>query len=207
MRVTQFVIAGLIIFASISNTASAQKPGGTLRVYHRDSPASMSIHEEATFSTVIPIMLVRAGPAAETSRSGGRLLLPLGGLALGLVVLELALGAQSFGVPALANPCTSRPGPAGGGLDGTVQRFARSTLDGAACQLHTTREELVLSFVPAAGTRRIRWTKQTIDRALRAGLARAAHNLAGNGIVGSALAFTLSQIFAPSVEWFLQTGG
>ena len=25
-------------------------------MYHRDSPASMSIHEEATFSTVIPVM-------------------------------------------------------------------------------------------------------------------------------------------------------
>ena len=25
-------------------------------MYHRDSPASMSIHEEATFSTVVPVM-------------------------------------------------------------------------------------------------------------------------------------------------------
>ena len=32
--------------------ALAQKKGGILRMYHRDSPASMSIHEEATFSTV-----------------------------------------------------------------------------------------------------------------------------------------------------------
>ena len=34
----------------------AQKPGGILRVYHWDSPASMSIHEEATYSTVVPMM-------------------------------------------------------------------------------------------------------------------------------------------------------
>src|SRR5205807_8609699 len=32
------------------------KPGGILRVYHWDSPASMSIHEEATYSTVVPMM-------------------------------------------------------------------------------------------------------------------------------------------------------
>ena len=92
----------------------------------------------------------------------------------------------------------------GGGIDATVQRFARATLDGAACQLHTTREELVLSFVPSAGTKRIRWNRQTIDRALRAGLDHASHELAGNGIAGAALSFALRQLFAPSVEWFLQ---
>jgi hypothetical protein len=139
-----------------------------------------------------------------TTRTGRRMLATLGGFALALIVVELALGAVSFGQPRLADPCTANPGPSGGGVDGTVQRFARATLDGAACELHTTREELVLSFVPAAGTRRIRWTRPTIDRALRAGLDRAAHNLAGNGIVGQALAFTLSQLFAPSVEWFLE---
>src|SRR5918997_4224557 len=34
--------------------ALAQKPGGTLRFFHRDSPASGSIHEEATISVVAP---------------------------------------------------------------------------------------------------------------------------------------------------------
>jgi peptide/nickel transport system substrate-binding protein len=38
--------------------AQAQKPGGVLRVYHRDSPASMSIHEEGTNSVSIPMMAV-----------------------------------------------------------------------------------------------------------------------------------------------------
>jgi peptide/nickel transport system substrate-binding protein len=36
--------------------ASAQKPGGVLRITHRDSPASMSIHEEGTISVVLPMM-------------------------------------------------------------------------------------------------------------------------------------------------------
>src|SRR5436305_13856623 len=35
--------------------ALAQKAGGILRLYHRDSPASMSIHEEATWSTIMPM--------------------------------------------------------------------------------------------------------------------------------------------------------
>ena len=38
--------------------AQAQKSGGILRVYHRDSPASMSIHEEATWSTIAPMSAV-----------------------------------------------------------------------------------------------------------------------------------------------------
>src|SRR3954469_11301622 len=37
-------------------TALAQKPGGVLKMQHWDSPASMSIHEEATYSVVVPIM-------------------------------------------------------------------------------------------------------------------------------------------------------
>src|SRR5947199_4615213 len=36
--------------------ASAQKQGGVLRVYHRDSPANMSIYEEGTISVVAPMM-------------------------------------------------------------------------------------------------------------------------------------------------------
>ena len=38
--------------------AVAQKAGGILKFFHRDSPASMSIHEEATISTVGPTMAV-----------------------------------------------------------------------------------------------------------------------------------------------------
>jgi hypothetical protein len=128
----------------------------------------------------------------------------LGIAAVALIVLELALGALSYGRPQLADPCTTKAVATGGGIDAIVQRFARATLDGAACQLHTTREELVLSFVPSAGTKRIHWDRQTIDRALRAGLDHASHEVAGNGLIGNALAFTLRQVFAPSVEWFLE---
>src|SRR5215469_5068413 len=47
---------GLLIALSAVTPASAQKPGGVLKIYHRDSPASMSILEEATNSTEIPMM-------------------------------------------------------------------------------------------------------------------------------------------------------
>src|SRR6202011_1494201 len=48
--------SGLTVAALIVDPAFAQKPGGVLRIHHQDSPASMSIHEEATYSTVVPMM-------------------------------------------------------------------------------------------------------------------------------------------------------
>src|SRR5438552_10855530 len=47
---------GLLVASLLAGTAWAQKSGGILKVHHQDSPASMSIHEEATYSTVVPMM-------------------------------------------------------------------------------------------------------------------------------------------------------
>jgi len=53
------LVVGVFLSAMMSGGgAQAQKPGGVLRIYHRDSPASMSIHEEATNSVAIPMMAV-----------------------------------------------------------------------------------------------------------------------------------------------------
>src|SRR6266705_1480533 len=49
--------AGILAIALAgAGPAVAQKSGGVLKVQHWDSPASMSILEEATYSTVVPIM-------------------------------------------------------------------------------------------------------------------------------------------------------
>jgi peptide/nickel transport system substrate-binding protein len=48
----------LLVSAASSFTIAAEKQGGILRVYHRDSPGSASIHEEATYSANIPFMPV-----------------------------------------------------------------------------------------------------------------------------------------------------
>src|SRR6266852_2449918 len=48
---------GMLMLAALySGPAAGQKQGGILKVYHWDSPASMSIHEEQTYSTVVPMM-------------------------------------------------------------------------------------------------------------------------------------------------------
>src|SRR5215467_4765814 len=48
--------AGLLLGMAIASAAVAQKQGGVLRVFHRDSPASMSILEEGSISAIMPMM-------------------------------------------------------------------------------------------------------------------------------------------------------
>jgi peptide/nickel transport system substrate-binding protein len=50
--------AVLLVASAAATTANAQKGGGVLRVFQYDSPASMSIHEEALNSAQNPMMAV-----------------------------------------------------------------------------------------------------------------------------------------------------
>jgi peptide/nickel transport system substrate-binding protein len=51
----RLALAAAILILPLGS-ALAQKTGGTLKIYHRDTPPSASIHEEATNSTVSPFM-------------------------------------------------------------------------------------------------------------------------------------------------------
>src|SRR6516165_297514 len=48
--------AGWLLVALPADVALAQKPGGILKMYDPDSPASMSIHEEGTIVSERPMM-------------------------------------------------------------------------------------------------------------------------------------------------------
>ena len=79
--------------------------------------------------------------------------------AIALVGIEFANGAAGAGTLAVRDPCEPRSAFPGQGLDATLQRLVLDGLDGAACELGATREELVLSLSPArsrtsAGTTR-----------------------------------------------------
>jgi peptide/nickel transport system substrate-binding protein len=52
------VLAAIAAMVAFSTGATAQKPGGILRIHLIDSPASMSIHEEATVVAERPVMAV-----------------------------------------------------------------------------------------------------------------------------------------------------
>src|SRR5437762_12779372 len=48
--------AVLLVGMTVGGSAPAQKQGGILKVWHRDSPGNMSVLEEGTISIVAPIM-------------------------------------------------------------------------------------------------------------------------------------------------------
>jgi hypothetical protein len=119
-------------------------------------------------------------------------LLALLGAAAVLIVVELAVGAFDNRPVTLGNPCRPRDGRTGG-IDATVQRVVLDGLDGAACRLHTSREELVLSLGSGTGFRR-RWDRRTIEVALRAGLLRAADDAERRGDLPGFLAPVLRRL-------------
>jgi len=49
-------LAAWLAIGVVTAPVFAQQSGGVLKVHHQDSPASMSILEEATYSTVVPMM-------------------------------------------------------------------------------------------------------------------------------------------------------
>jgi peptide/nickel transport system substrate-binding protein len=57
-RPLRALAAAALLTAAVATPSLAQKSGGVLRVYHRDSPASMSVLEEASLSTSMPMMPV-----------------------------------------------------------------------------------------------------------------------------------------------------
>jgi hypothetical protein len=103
-----------------------------------------------------------------------------------LVAVELGKGALDEPAPKIVNPCAPRHGRTGG-FDTTVQRIVLDGLDGAACRLHTTREELVLSLGGGTVVRR-RWDEHTVEVALRAGLLRSVDEAEDRGDIPSFLA-------------------
>jgi peptide/nickel transport system substrate-binding protein len=53
----RMALAGGLALATVGAAPGlAQKPGGILKIYHRDSPASMSVHEEGTIGVIMPMM-------------------------------------------------------------------------------------------------------------------------------------------------------
>jgi hypothetical protein len=127
--------------------------------------------------------------------------------AAALIVGELAAGAVGFGASKAKDTCTARASFLGTGLDATIQRIVLSGLDGAACELGTSREELVLSFDPSLSTEPIRWDHATIERSVRAGLLRAIADARAQGSINAVTAVVLTQLAqrAP-LDWLIDRG-
>jgi hypothetical protein len=110
-----------------------------------------------------------------------------------LLVVELANGAASSVSPTVAKPCVQRAPFQGHGVDATVQRVVLEGLDGAACKLGTSREQLVLSLSPASrGT--LRSNRRTVEAAIRGGLTHAIDSEAEQGRIPALLVPLLRRV-------------
>lgn len=123
-----------------------------------------------------------------------------------LIGVELANGAADAGTLTVQDPCEPREAFPGEGFDATLQRIVLDGLDGAACELGTTREELVLSLAPSSGVQ-IEWDDETIEAAVRAGLLEAISDAEDRGSVNALVAVVLREVVerAP-VQWLIDGG-
>ena len=92
-----------------------------------------------------------------------------------VLAAEVAAGAAGYGRYAELDGCTASvdlyPGQ---GADAAVQRLALSTVNGAACELGVSRERMPLSLDARTRFSGLPLTRADLERAVRAGLSRAA---------------------------------
>lgn len=98
-------------------------------------------------------------------------------VSLALVAAYLALGGASYAPAKVTDPCEPRDWRAPSGLAEVAEQIVLSALDGAACELGTTREAVVLAFENRDELERFAQEHGVGDRELeelaRSGLVRA----------------------------------
>ncbi|HEY7256225.1 MAG TPA: hypothetical protein VH476_06025 [Solirubrobacterales bacterium] len=115
---------------------------------------------------------------------GGRRGLALVGVSMAaslvLVGVYLAAGGASYAPAKTQNPCKHRPWRNSEGLEQIAEQFTLSALDGAACQLGVSREELAQALASDEArekfAERYEISEAEIARAVRAGLLRAVND-------------------------------
>jgi hypothetical protein len=167
---------------------STPPPEGRAEYARLQSRLADEVDRAATsaFSTVFLVAaglaLLAVGPiVAGGGAAGGR----RGAVALAVAVLaatgvagwHLARGGASYEPLEVADPCKPRPADRLGGQEDVLQRIALAALDGAACRLRVTREDLALALADedarATFAAEHRISDEALERAVRDGEARA----------------------------------
>ena len=119
------------------------------------------------------------------------------------LAVELGMGAWGFGQVKRVDPCTATTRSLGGGFDAALQRIVLDGLNGAACRLHTTREQLVDSL----GGGSSRWSDEQVQKAVRVGLVQAIDKAERRGDVPGILAPLLREAAKHAPIKFLVENG
>jgi hypothetical protein len=126
-------------------------------------------------------------------------LLMLGAIAasLLLVAVYLAAGGASYAPAKTQDPCQHRAWTNPEGLQGILQQFTLSALDGAACKLGVSRETLARALATQSSreefAKRYHVNDAELARAIRAGLLRAVSDAEEAGALFGPLGFAARQ--------------
>jgi AcrR family transcriptional regulator len=94
-----------------------------------------------------------------------------------LVVIYLALGGSSYAPSSVQDPCEPRPWRDPDGVEEAVEQFTLSGLDGAACELHVSRETLAAALATEESREQFAVeygvSDAELEAAVRAGVTRA----------------------------------
>lgn len=116
----------------------------------------------------------------------------------GLVLAYLALGGASYAPAKVADPCAARDWRSPSGFQEAAQQIVLSALDGAACDLGVSREQLVLAFESRNSLRRFARRQgigsAELEQIVRAGLVRAVDDAAGAGALDPTTAGLLREL-------------
>jgi hypothetical protein len=115
-----------------------------------------------------------------------------------LVILYLALGGASYAPAKVADPCATRDWRDPQGFEEVAEQIVLSGLDGAACELHVSREEMVLALADRESRERFARqhgiSNQRLEQLVRAGLLRAIDDAEQADAIDSTVADFLRRI-------------
>jgi hypothetical protein len=110
-----------------------------------------------------------------------------------LIVTFLALGGASYEPTPVQDPCQPRAWRSPESADELAQQLTLSALDGAACELHLSRETLVLALGTPEGREEFA-NDPRLTEALRAGLVRAVDDAERAGALPGLIADGLREV-------------
>ena len=113
-------------------------------------------------------------------------------MVVAFTALLLSLGGASYAPAKVADPCVQRSWRSPQGFEAVAEQIVLSAVDGAACQLHVSREEMVLAL--ASHDRREQFVREhhitnaELESLVRTGLKRSIDDAQNAGALNPTLA-------------------
>ena len=119
----------------------------------------------------------------------------------------IALGGGSYEPVPVADPCSKREWRDPGDLQAVLEQVALSALDGAACELGASREELVLALRDErsldAFAAKHHVSRERAERALQDGIERAVDDAEAAGALPGLVASLISRTVESVPPWLI----